>query len=175
MDCPYCGHANPLGEDVCAGCFEPLDGVIPTEPKSHIEASIEKDRLAVLRPVSPVAVPPDASLRNVIDLLASKNIGCVLVIWCDVLVGIFSERDALMKVGTRLDELGDEPIRDFMTPAPECLTPEATIAYALNRMAVGDFRHIPIERDEATVGIVSVRDVLGYVTRHFPEILSLVS
>ncbi len=175
MECPYCGHANPLGEDTCAGCFEPLDGVIPTEPKSRIEASIETDTLAVLRPVSPVSVPPTEPLRNVIELLASKNIGCVLVVWCDALIGIFSERDALIKVGDRLGELGNQPIRHFMTPAPETLTAEATIAFALNGMAVGDFRHIPIERDEKAVGIISVRDVLGYVTRHFPEILSVVS
>ena len=45
------------------------------------------------------------------------------------------------------------------------------LAFALNRMAVGDFRHIPIEQDERPVGIISVRDVLGYLAGKFPEIL----
>jgi len=105
-------------------------------------------------------------------MLAEHNVGCVLVVFCDVPVGIFSERDLLMRIGDRLDELGDHPIRHFMTPAPETLSPDASIAFALNRMALCDFRHIPIEQNERPVGVISVRDVLRYVGQQFPEILA---
>jgi CBS domain-containing protein len=137
-----------------------------------MEENVETRTLADLNPAPPVCVPPTARVGEVVRLLAEKNIGCVLVVWCDALVGIFSERDALMKIGTRFDELADNPIRHFMTPAPETLSPDDTIAFGLNRMAVGDFRHIPIEEDEHPVGIVSIRDLLRYVTEQFPECLA---
>jgi CBS domain-containing protein len=118
-----------------------------------------------------VTVSPTTTVREVIQLLATNNIGAVLVVWVDALVGIFSERDALLKIGDRIEEVAHEPIRHFMTPAPETLGCDDTIAYALNRMAVGDFRHIPIEQGEKPVGIISVRDMLRYLTRKFPKIL----
>jgi CBS domain-containing protein len=165
---------NLPGADACEACNQPLTDVQPAcaPPKTPIEEGIEADAVSVLRPAAPVAVAPTTPVGEIVSLLAEKNIGCVLVVWVDALVGIFTERDVLMKIGDRLDEVAHEPVRHFMTPAPETLSEVDTIAFALNRMAVGGFRHIPIERDEHPVGVVSVRDVLGYLSEHFPEILS---
>lgn len=176
MKCPDCGHVNIAGADLCEACSQPLVSLeAPAEPKTHIEESIQTDPLSRLRLVKPVTVSPSTTVGEVIQLLAEKNIGCVLVVWVDALVGIFSERDALLRIGCRLDDVANQPIRHYMTPAPETLTAQDTIAFALNRMAIGDFRHIPIEEDEKPVAITSVRDVLGYLTEQFPEILSKAS
>ena len=173
MNCPFCETLNIDGADFCEACSQPLTDIDPEAAnKTSLEASIESDSLASLKPVAPVTVAPTDRIGDVIRLLADKNIGCVLVVWVDALVGIFSERDVLLKVGTRLEEVASEPVRHFMTPAPETLTAQDTIAFGLNRMAVGDFRHIPIEENEKPVGITSVTDVLGYLTQQFPEILS---
>ncbi len=174
MDCPFCGSANIDGEDFCQTCSQPLTHIVPAvQRKTGLEASIEGDTLEVLEPVKPVTVSPTDTVEHAITLLATRNIGCVLVVWVDALVGIFSERDALTKIGPRYNkDVAKAPVRHYMTPAPETLTGQDTIAFALNRMAIGDFRHVPIERDEKPVGIISVRDVLGYLTRHFPEILA---
>lgn len=59
-----------------------------------------------------------------------------------------------------------------MTAAPETLAPDDEIAYALNLMAIGGFRHVPIVRDDNTVlGIVSIRDVQRHVTEHFEKVI----
>jgi CBS domain-containing protein len=55
-----------------------------------------------------------------------------------------------------------------MTPSPETLTDEDSLAYAVNKMSVGGYRHIPLLRDGRAVGIISIRDVLGYLSRLFP-------
>lgn len=171
MNCPYCGQEYIVGADLCEGCHQPLTDIVPSaSSKTAFQKGIESSTLADLKPVPPITVSPSDKVGDVIRLLSERNIGCVLVVWCDALVGIFSERDVLLKIGTRIDELANEPIRHFMTPAPETLTAEDSIAFALNRMAVGDFRHIPIEADEKPVGIVSIRDVLGYLAEHFSEI-----
>lgn len=170
--CPFCKAENIAGEDHCQACGQPLprdDKPFPRR-KTDIEKSIETEPLSALRPALPVTVAPSDSVADVIRLLAERNIGCVLVVQRGSLVGIFSERDALMRIGTQFDEAAAQPIQDYMTPAPETLSTGDSIAFALNRMAVGDFRHIPIRDRDRPVGVISVRDVLGHLTRHFPEI-----
>jgi CBS domain-containing protein len=56
-----------------------------------------------------------------------------------------------------------------MTPRPETLKAGDPLAFALNRMMVGGYRHIPIEEDGKLAGIVSVRHVLKYLTSRFPD------
>lgn len=173
MYCPSCGCENLDGEDFCKTCSESLTDVQPRPArKSGMERRLESETLLALRPAPPVCVSPTTTMADALRLLAEKNIGCVLVVWCDALVGIFSERDALMKIGSRFPEVMKEPVRHYMTPAPDTLEEDESIAFAVNRMAVGDFRHIPIEENEKPVGIVSVRDVLRYVSEQFPEILT---
>jgi CBS domain-containing protein len=173
MICPSCGHENIAGSDTCEACYNPLtDAVAVQASKTVLQETVEAETLGALNPPPPVTVSPTERVGRVVRLLAERDIGCVLVVWCDALVGIFSERDVLMRIGTRLDELADHPIRHFMTPAPETLTADDSIAFALNRMSVGDFRHIPIEQDEKPVAIVSVRDMLGYLAERFPELVS---
>jgi len=171
--CPFCGHVNIAGAEVCASCENSLAGAEQAgQAATPLEQGIQSDPVRVLKPATPVTVDPTTRLSEVVQLLAGHNIGCVLVTFCDALVGIFSERDLLMRVGDRMEELANHPIRHFMTPAPETLTADDTIAFALNRMALCDFRHIPIEDQEKPVGIISVRDVLRYAALQFPEVLA---
>ncbi len=85
------------------------------------------------------------------------------------MAGIFSERDLLTKVGERYNEVKSRPVSDFMTADPETLGPDATVAFALNRMDVGDFRHIPIVREGRPESVVSVRDLLCYLSDRYPR------
>jgi CBS domain-containing protein len=64
-----------------------------------------------------------------------------------------------------------------MTPDPECLTPDDDIAYALNKMAVGGFRHIPlVDEYGRPAGLIGMRHVVEHIVHLFPrEILNLPS
>jgi CBS domain-containing protein len=170
MRCPSCGYDNADGLLACEICHDPLIVFHGPESESELAESIRVDPLSALKPAPALTVPPTTTVAEAVQLMAEKNIGCLLVVLSGTLLGIFSERDVLRRIGTRYEELADRPIRDFMTPAPQTLTPEDSIAFALNRMDVNDFRHIPIERDEQIVGIISVRDVLAYITQQFPEL-----
>jgi CBS domain-containing protein len=84
-------------------------------------------------------------------------------------VGIFSERDALRK-GLWSGKNLDAPIRKFMTPDPQTLTPHDAIAMAMNRMGVGGFRHIPlVDGEHHPVGMLVMRDIVRYIARFFPN------
>jgi len=86
---------------------------------------------------------------------------CVLVTEEGRLVGIFTDRDAVVKAaGTRLDAFH---VSDFMTSDPVVLRPDDPIAIAIHKMAVGGFRHIPIVDDGRPTGVVTARDVFDHL------------
>jgi CBS domain-containing protein len=125
-----------------------------------------------LNPRPPIALAPDATLREAIDRMRECRIGCLLVVERDVLVGILTERDLLLKLDA--DAL-DQPVRELMTPDPETLAAEDPIVYALNKMSVGGFRHVPlVDAEGHPVGIVSVKDIVDYIVDFFShDVLNL--
>jgi CBS domain-containing protein len=128
--------------------------------------------LRLLNPRSPLSVPPTASLRDAIAIMREHHIGCVLVVEAQRLVGILTERDLLLKLeGTALSE----PVSALMTRDPETLELDDPIVWALNRMSVGGYRHVPlVDRGGRPVGILSVKDIVHYLVALFPnEVLTL--
>jgi CBS domain-containing protein len=85
----------------------------------------------------------------------------VLVTVDDRLVGIFTDRDAVVKAaGRRLDTL---KVGELMTPDPVVLRHDDPIAIAIHKMAVGGFRHIPILDGGRPTGVVTARDVFYHL------------
>ena len=122
-----------------------------------------------------VTVAPATSIRAAIDAMNERRVGCVLVVEHGRLVGVFTERDVLTKVAALGLSLDRTTVADAMTPDPECLTLDDGIAYALNMMSVGGFRHIPlIDAERRPTGVVAMRNVVDYIVDLFPsEVLNL--
>ena len=58
------------------------------------------------------------------------------------------------------------PVSDYMTPHPVCERPDASLAFALNLMSNGGFRHIPIvDQDNMPIGIVSIKDMVDHIVK----------
>jgi len=164
--CVYCGHLNTPGVDECVDCKAPLSDLHLGEP-GHVEQGVLGERLATLVTRPPLVVSPDRPVGEVLKLLAAESLGCVLVVDADRILGIFSERDALMRLNARAQELAARPVSEFMTPDPECLQGTAKIAFALQRMDLGGYRHVPVLDDAGhATGVISIRDVLRYLTDH---------
>jgi CBS domain-containing protein len=127
----------------------------------------EPIRLLRPKPRAPLTLGPDDSVEGAWRLMRDERVGCVLVVDNGALVGIVSERDLLM----RADEpRSARPLREVMTPDPETLSPDDPIVYALNKMSVGGFRHVPlVDGAGSPVGVVSVKDVVNYIVDFFPN------
>jgi CBS domain-containing protein len=167
--CPYCASENIEGEDECAQCGQPLADVHIPPPANEVERSLRRDRINVLSPKTPVTVSPTAPMREVLRLMVERKIGCVIVAEGRRAVGVFSERDALLRMNTSAAELSARPVSDFMTPNPQTLDVNARLAFAVQRMDMGGYRHLPIVDGRGDlVGIISARDVL----RHLMESLA---
>jgi CBS domain-containing protein len=97
--------------------------------------------------------------------LQRHRIGSLIVIKDDGrIAGIFTERDCILKVVSNVASLDKAVVADFMTPDPTRELPDATLAYALNLMSNGGFRHAPIvDQDDVSIRIISVKDVVDYL------------
>lgn len=124
--------------------------------------------LPTIRPATCVA--PTASIREATEKMRSQRVGCVLVEEAGRLVGVFTERDVLNKVTGQGLDLDRVKVSEMMTRDPECLTLDDGVAYALNKMNVGGFRHIPLVNDDGKpVGVVAMRNIVDYIVHLFPE------
>jgi CBS domain-containing protein len=164
--CPYCDSENIEGVDVCDKCGQTLNELHLPTPASDIERCLMRDRLRALPPSQPVtSVTPETTIGEVLRLLAEHAIGCVVVTQDRQVVGIFSERDALIRINTSAAEWWDRPVSDFMTPQPQVLDIDAKVAFAVHRMSIGHYRHVPVtDSQRQLTSIISVRDVLRYVS-----------
>lgn len=164
VNCPFCGHENIDGEDSCEQCQQPLEFLSKPQPGTGLERSLLKDRVFALAPRQPITVSPETPVRDVLDMLVAHSIGCVVITEGDMPVGIFSERDALHRLNIDAASMGDAPISSFMTANPETVESDARIAFALHKMDIGGYRHMPVTSEGRVVGVISIRDVLDYIT-----------
>jgi CBS domain-containing protein len=81
------------------------------------------------------------------------------------LIGIFSERDLLTKVVGADKPDTQLTVGEMMTPHPESVTVEDTLAFALHKMDIRGYRHLPVVQGPHPVGVISVRDMLRHITR----------
>jgi len=162
--CPYCEAENIEGADECDKCGAALTHLSIRVPATSVEADLLRDRIERLWPKSPTTVTPDTSVADVLKKMVDAKIGCVMIVDKDQLVGIFSERDALMKLNTDSSKFLGRPISQFMTPDPVTLETSDKIAYALHKMHVGGYRHVPILFEGKLAGVISIRDILRYLT-----------
>jgi CBS domain-containing protein len=122
-----------------------------------------------LEPPAAVLVPESAPIASVIQTMLDRGLGAVLVQRENRVVGIFTERDVLRRV-VSLAVNRDRPVAEVMTPDPESLGPDDGIAFALNRMVVGGFRHIFIKDDKgAPPTLLSQRDVVAFIVARMPK------
>lgn len=122
--------------------------------------------IRALSPRPPLVTTAEAPLREAVRLMREHRVGCVLVVEGARLIGIVTERDLLLK----LDDADlSRTVGELMTPDPETLSEDDPIAYALNRMADGGFRHVPlVDADGRPTSIISVKDVVNYLADCFP-------
>ena len=165
ITCESCGHENIEGAYECEECQQPLDDTYLVPSSNFVEQSLLEDRVSVLNPRKPITVEASATVQEVMQTLVDRQIGCAVVVQDGRTVGIFSERDVLIRLNTDAPQLKHRPVSDFMTPNPRTLPMDAKIAFATQRMDLGGYRHVPIvDRDGNLCGIISARDILRYLT-----------
>lgn len=107
-----------------------------------------------------VTAPPDTTVSAAAKLMAKHKVGAVLVVERENLVGIFTERDALLRVIARDRDVRTARLGDVMTRSPRTIGPEKSFGYALLLMHENGFRHVPVVENGKLIGMVSARNAL---------------
>jgi CBS domain-containing protein len=109
----------------------------------------------------PVTAPATTTVHEAARLMREHNIGALLVVEGEKLVGIFTERDGLFRVLAEGLDVRTTQLARVMTADPQTIPPSSGFTTALQMMHEGKYRHIPVVENERVIGIVSVRDALG--------------
>ena len=166
MICPNCCHDNVPGAEECSHCYTDLTQLDQPTASNKVEHSLMHDPVVVLQPRTPMTLQQTATVAEAMRTMLAKDVGALLVVdGAGKLVGILSERDLLTKVAGVHTDYTERPISDFMTPKPETLTANKSLAFALHKMDVGGYRHMPLVQDDRPVGMISVRDIMRHITR----------
>lgn len=106
------------------------------------------------------AVAPTASVFEALELMARKNIGAVLVMDGEQVVGIFTERDYARKIALKGRTSPQTPVQEVMTPGVMFVTPEQTSDQCMALMTQNRLRHLPVMEGGKLVGLVSIGDLV---------------
>lgn len=115
--------------------------------------------LSIIGQQNIVALRPDTTVRAAVKVMSQNRIGAVPVTDRGRLVGIFTERDLLIRVIAANVDADTARLGEVMTPDPQTISSETTIADAFRGMLAGHFRHLPVMRGDKLIGIVSMRDI----------------
>ena len=163
MRCPQCGFENLVGSDICDNCGADLAGHDTPQPATTYRGPVLGEHLDALEVGEPEIIDVTADADEAVRRMHDNDTDCVLVVDGGRLVGIFTDRDAVLKVAGR--ELKARPIAELMTRDPVVVRHDDTVAVAIHKMAVGGFRHIPIVEGGQPTGLVSARDVFRHLAR----------
>lgn len=160
MLCPACGTDNLIGADVCDNCGSEIAGGVP-QPAVTFQGQLLGVRVRDLPMAQPHTVDLDSDAVEAIGRMQREEADCVLVMDGERLVGIFTDRDAVLKVAGR--SAGPVAIRDVMTPDPVVLRDDDSVAVAIHKMAVGGFRHVPIMYQGKPIGVISAKVIFQHL------------
>ena len=140
-------------------------------------ATFRRERVSSLGRREPVRVGPSTPLAAALVAMQNSDARSVLVTDPDDrLVGIFTERDVVVRV-LAANPAADtnHPISEYMTQHPDALRLESTLGEALSLMEAKGYHGVPLVDDGGRVaGHLDARDVLEYIAEAFPqEILNL--
>jgi len=109
------------------------------------------------------SISPETTVLEALTLMAEKNVGALVVLHEEKLVGIISERDfarAIAKLGRCLIEV---PVRDYMTKEVITAIPDTTTEECMELMSAKKIRHLPVQLGDKLVGLISIGDVVKEV------------
>ena len=106
------------------------------------------------------SVNPDDTIRQALEVMALHNIGALLVLKEQKLVGIFSERDYARKVVLKGKSSNDSKVSEVMTSKLITINTNHSIDQCMQIMTDKHIRHLPIVNDSQVIGLISIGDVV---------------
>ncbi|MGZ5191663.1 MAG: CBS domain-containing protein [Flavisolibacter sp.] len=110
-----------------------------------------------------ISVTPDTIILDALRLMSDKNVGALVVLENEILVGIFSERDYARKIILKGRTSLDTQVSEIMTEEVFTVSPEETIEGCMQLMSSKRIRHLPVVQSNKVVGVISIGDVVKFI------------
>lgn len=167
IKCSACGFDNPDTEDRCRQCLHSLmQREVAPPDAAATEALLNRPVSELLTGLDLLVCSPSDTMDKVVKIFQKFKKNCVLVYDKKKLVGILSNRDILLRVAGLHKDLSKVAVEQVMTKNPGYVRPEDPIAFAVNKMSMGGYRHVPVlRRDGTPVSILLIKDVLRYLSQ----------
>lgn len=107
-----------------------------------------------------VTTAPETTVAQAAKLMVKRNVGAVMIVEDERLIGIFTERDAVFRVIAKGRDTQTTTLAEVMTKSPRTVEPERTFGYGLLMMHENGFRHLPVIENGKPIGIISARNAL---------------
>jgi CBS domain-containing protein len=128
--------------------------------------SVMEDNLNQLEHEAVLTAHPQEAALDVARRMKEAQTACALVLDEGRLVGIFTEHDVLRKMtGGEAGAAAQTTISELMSANPEALRETDSVAAALNKMAMGRYRHVPIANADGSYSVTSIKHVLKYIAQ----------
>ncbi len=105
-------------------------------------------------------VSPDSTVYDALQVMADKNVGALMVLDNDQVVGVFSERDYARKVILKGKASKDTPVSEIMSTKLVWVRPDQSIEDCMNLMTNRRIRHLAVLEEGRLVGVISIGDVV---------------
>lgn len=105
-------------------------------------------------------VSSDSTVYDALQEMADKNVGALMVVDGDNLVGVFSERDYARKIILHGKASKDTLVKEIMSPEVFCVGPDQTIGRCMEIMTEKRVRHLPVLDNGRLAGVISIGDVV---------------
>ncbi len=109
------------------------------------------------------SISPEATVYEAIQLMSEKNVGALLVIEKEKLVGIISERDYTRNIVLKGKSSKQTPVKEIISRNVIHVTPAHTVEDCLRLMTDRRIRHLPVLDGESITGVVSIGDLVNWI------------
>ena len=139
------------------------------EGPMNVERDLQRVKIAHLDLSDFATVTTGTTVAQVLQIMRQKRLSAVLILRCERLVGIFTERDVLTRVADD-PASWERPVDEYMTGDPKTASPDESVGQVLRFMNAGHYRNMPvIEDDGRPLGNLTHHALIRFLTDHFPR------
>jgi CBS domain-containing protein len=118
------------------------------------------------------SVSPEDSVYQALEMLADCNVGALMVMENDKLVGVFSERDYTRKIALAGRSSKDTRVKDIMTAKVLVVSPQTRTQECMVLMSQKHIRHLPVVDGTKVLGMVSISDLMDDIIKDHEQTIS---